>query len=81
MKFTDLETETKDIFLSKEIHSTKRAKQISKDYQKRNYNENKDDYNSKRRMKRSKPKNNYDYEDLQGQYLINNQFKVYSQSL
>ena len=49
MKFTDLETETKDIFLSKEIHSTKRAKQISKDYQKRKYNENKDDYNSKRR--------------------------------
>lgn len=36
MKFTDLETETKDIFLSKEIHSTKRAKQISRDYQKEN---------------------------------------------
>lgn len=81
MKFTDLETETKDIFLSKEIHSTKRAKQISKDYQKRKYNENKDDYNSKRRMKRSKPKYNYDYEDLQAEYLMNNQVKVYSQSL
>lgn len=32
-------------------------------------------------MKRSKPKYNYDYEDLQAEYLMNNQVKVYSQSL
>jgi hypothetical protein len=81
MKFTELETESKDIFLSKEIHSTKRAKQISRDYQKRKYSENRDELNTKRRMKRSKHKYNYDYEDLQAEYLMNNQVKVYSQSL
>jgi len=70
-----------EICLSKEIYSTKRAKQISKDYQKRKYNENRDEINIKRRMKRSKSKYNYEYEDLQAEYIMNNQVKAYSQIL
>lgn len=77
----NLEFEPTDITIEKEISSSKRAKQISKDYQKRKYQENRDIINHKRRIKSRKNKFNFNYEDLQAEYLATIEVKVYSQQL